>query len=173
MQSEPLKISTLLYCFNASEEILLMQRNRSPNKGLWSPPGGKLHQGIGESPHACAAREAEEELGINAQSTDFSLKGIVSEKGYEGEHHWMMFLYEYRKRLCTQPPDHPEGQFRFFPMKDLDSLNIPRTDKTFIWPLYKKHRHGFFAVECTCRQDGSFTWKELESNHSNEQLKVS
>lgn len=166
MQSAPLKISTLLYCFNATEEILLMQRTRSPNQGLWSPPGGKLHQAVGESPHACAAREAEEELGINAHSTEFNLRGIVSEKGYEGEHHWMMFLFEYTKRLHTLPKEHPEGHFNFFPLKYVENLKIPKTDKTFIWPLFKKHRHGFFAVECDCLEDGSFTWKELESKHS-------
>ena len=90
------KISTLIYCFNASGEILLLQRNRPPNQGLWSPPGGKLDQKTGESPHTCAARETEEELGIKAIPSDFNLKGIVSETGHEGEHHWMMFLFEYR-----------------------------------------------------------------------------
>ena len=166
MQSTELKISTLLYCFNASNEILLMQRNRPPNQGLWSPPGGKLHQERGESPHACAAREAEEELGIKARSTDFSLKGLVSEKGYEGEHHWMMFLFEFTHELSALPPDHPEGNFSFFPMRDLENLAIPQTDKTFIWPLFKNHRNGFFAVECDCRQGSSFTWQKLESSRS-------
>jgi 8-oxo-dGTP diphosphatase len=158
-----LKISTLIYCFNASGEILLLQRTRPPNQGLWSPPGGKLDQETGESPHTCAAREAREELGIKAIPSDFNLKGIVSETGHEGEHHWMMFLFEYGPRLSALPPEHPEGSFQFFPMKDLENLNIPETDRIFIWPLVKKHKHGFFVAECDCHEDGTFAWRELES----------
>lgn len=163
MYAEALRISTLLYCFNEAGEVLLMHRNRSPNQGLWSPPGGKLHKESGESPHACAAREAREEIGIKPHPTDFSLKGIISEKGYEGEHHWLMFLFEYKHRLLTLPPEHPEGTFEFFQMNELMDLAIPHTDKAFIWPLFKKHRNGFFTVECECNQDGTFKWSELES----------
>jgi len=48
----PYKISTLLYGFNAADEVLLLERAQEPNRGLWSPPGGKLHTHTGESPHA-------------------------------------------------------------------------------------------------------------------------
>ena len=167
MHPRGFKISTLIYCFNASDQILLMNRNRPPNQGLWSPPGGKLHQDIGESPHACAAREAREELGIKAHSQDFRLSGIVSEKGYEGEHHWMMFLFEYTQKLHKLPTNHPEGNFEFFSPNQVDQLEIPKTDKTFIWPLFQKHRRGFFAVECNCQPDGSFTWQTLQSSLNN------
>ena len=39
----PYKISTLLYCFNEREEVLLLERAQEPNRGLWSPCGGKVH----------------------------------------------------------------------------------------------------------------------------------
>src|SRR4029078_2544020 len=77
----PYKISTLLYCFNERDEVLLMERTREPNRGLWSPSGGKLHSEIGESPYACACREAAEELGLIIASADLHLLGIVSEEG--------------------------------------------------------------------------------------------
>ena len=52
----PYRISTLLYCFNRRDEVLLLERRKEPNRGLWSPCGGKLKTAIGESPYACACR---------------------------------------------------------------------------------------------------------------------
>ena len=56
MSPLPYKIATLLYAFDAEDRVLLLERAREPNRGLWSPPGGKLETATGESPHACAAR---------------------------------------------------------------------------------------------------------------------
>ncbi len=67
----PYKIATLLYCFNERDEILLLERAQEPNRGFWSPCGGKLHTDDGESPYACAAREAHEELGLEFQRPIF------------------------------------------------------------------------------------------------------
>jgi 8-oxo-dGTP diphosphatase len=52
------KIATLLYCFNEAGEILLLERAQEPNRGFWSPGGGKLKLDTGESPYACACRRA-------------------------------------------------------------------------------------------------------------------
>ena len=62
----PYKVATLLYCFNERDEVLLLERAQEPNRGFWSPCGGKLKMDIGESPYACACREAEEEIGVNS-----------------------------------------------------------------------------------------------------------
>ena len=72
----PYKVATLLYCFNERDEVLLLERAQEPNRGLWSPCGGKLKTDIGESPYACACREAEEELGIKIHATDLHLTGL-------------------------------------------------------------------------------------------------
>src|SRR6476620_5948549 len=77
----PYKIATLLYCFNEHDEVLLMERARDPNRGLWSPCGGKLQIEFGESPYACACREADEELGLKITTTDLHLLGIITETG--------------------------------------------------------------------------------------------
>ena len=58
------RIATLLYCFNERDDVLLLERAQEPNRGFWSPCGGKLRMDMGESPYACACREAAEELGI-------------------------------------------------------------------------------------------------------------
>src|SRR5439155_24022067 len=111
----PYKISALLYCFNEQDEVLLLERAQEPNRGLWSPCGGKLHTDIGESPYVCACREAQEELGVTMSASDLHLAGLVSEHGYQGRSHWLMFLFEAKRKLTVAPVPHREGRFQFFP----------------------------------------------------------
>jgi 8-oxo-dGTP diphosphatase len=159
----PYKISSLLYCFNERDEVLLQERTRKPNLGLWSPCGGKLKTAAGESPYACACREAREEIGLKLQPADLHLAGIISEHGYEGQAHWLMFLFEIKPRLKRLPPRHREGRFAFFPADRLASLALPQTDRELIWPLFWRHRGGFFAAHCHCHPDGRNEWTLEES----------
>jgi 8-oxo-dGTP diphosphatase len=154
----PYKISTLLYCFSEQEEVLLLERVKEPNRGLWSPCGGKLHMATGESPHACACREAQEEIGLPVQATDLHLNGLVSEHGYEGQAHWLMFLFEVKPRLKTLPSPISEGRFQFFTPAQIGALRLPQTDREQIWPLFWRHRGGFFAAHCHCWADGKNEW---------------
>jgi len=151
-------ISTLLYCFNEQDDVLLMQRLQEPNLGLWSPCGGKLKTADGESPYACACREAAEELGVALQPTDLHLGGLVSEHGYAGQAHWLMFLFEVKRRLNTLPPPNREGRLQFFPRTAMDALPMPPTDREQLWPLFWRHRGGFFAAHCHCHTDGRNEW---------------
>lgn len=154
----PYKIATLLYCFNEYDEVLLLERAQEPNRGLWSPSGGKLHTDVGESPYACGCREAEEEMGLKLTPQDLHLTGLVSEHGYQGHAHWLMFLFEVRPRLKTLPPPHREGRFQFFSRSAMEQLPLPQTDRETIWPLFWKHRGGFFAAHCHCHPDGHNDW---------------
>ncbi|HYE31828.1 MAG TPA: NUDIX hydrolase [Methylomirabilota bacterium] len=158
----PHKIATLLYCFNDRDETLLMRRAQEPNLGLWSPCGGKLKTSIGESPHECAIREGAEELGIDLSPRDLHLVGIITETGYANQAHWLMFLFEVKRRLTAVPPPHREGSFGFFPREALAALPMPHTDREQIWPLFWKHRGGFFAAHCLARADGD-VWTLEES----------
>ena len=166
LMAKPYQISTLLYCFNGQDEVLLLERAQEPNLGLWSPCGGKLHTAEGESPYACACREADEELGLVLSPNDLHLTGIVSEHGYQGQSHWLMFLFEVKLRLRTLPPQHREGRFQFFTPEALMALNIPQTDRDRIWPWFWKHRGGFFAAHCHCHEDGRYDWFLEESSES-------
>ena len=158
-------ISILLYCFNNRDEVLLMQRAQPPNRGLWSPCGGKLNTATGESPYACARREALEELALEITPAALHLTGIVSEHGYEGEAHWLMFLFELRTRLNALPANHREGEFHFFRKDELDSLQLPQTDREQIWPLFWKYRGGFLAAHCHCHAGGRNVWTIEEAIH--------
>jgi 8-oxo-dGTP diphosphatase len=165
--SLPYKISTLLYCFSPRDDLLLLERAQEPNRGLWSPCGGKLHMDTGESPYACACREAAEELGLSIRPGDLHLAGLISEHGYEGQAHWLMFLFEVRPRLAQLPPPIREGRFGFFRREELDSLRLPQTDREQIWPLFWKHRGGFFAAHCHCHANGRNEWTVEEASSCN------
>lgn len=156
-------IATLLYAFDDRDRVLLMRRNREPNCGLWSPSGGKLEARVGESPHECAVREAQEELGISVGTRDIHLTGIVSERGGLDEVHWLMFLFEIKPCLTTIPSPHPEGSFAFFAKDEIQNLPIPVTDREMIWPLFWKHRGGFFAAHCRTMQGEPNYWTLEES----------
>lgn len=159
----PCTISTLLYCFSERDEVLLLERAQEPNLACWSPCGGKLRTDIGESPYACACREAWEELGLKLAPADLHLTGLVSEHGYEGQAHWLMFLFEVRPRLRALPPPIREGRFAFFSRAQLAGLKLPQTDRERLWPLFWQHRGGFFAAHCHCHADGRNEWTVEES----------
>ncbi len=168
----PYKVATLLYCFSERDEVLLLERAQEPNRGLWSPCGGKLKMDTGESPYACACREAREETGLTLCPEDLHLAGLVSEHGFQGRSHWLMFLFEVKPRLKFLPPPHAEGRFQFFARAALDGLNLPQTDREQIWPWFWRHRGGFFAAHCHCHPDGRNDWTFEESTVSSLQSTV-
>ncbi|MBI3417789.1 MAG: NUDIX domain-containing protein [Verrucomicrobia bacterium] len=154
----PYKIATLLYIFNERDEVLLLERAQEPNCGLWSPCGGKLKTELGESPYVCACREACEEAAFALTPADLHLTGLISEHGYQGNAHWLIFLFEVKPKLAVLPPPIHEGRFDFVAREKLPDLKIPETDREQIWPLFWKHRGGFFAAHCHCREDGRNEW---------------
>lgn len=159
----PYKIATLLYCFNERDEVLLIQREQEPNLGCWSPLGGKLNFESGESPYQCACRETREETGLEITAADLHLTGIISEHAYQGRAHWLMFLFEVKRRLNHLPPPIKEGAFQFQSRSRLEKLPLPQTDRERIWPWFWKHRGGFFSAHCHCHADGRNEWTLEES----------
>jgi len=113
-----------LYVFDDEDRVLLMERAQEPNLDLWSPCGGKLKTEIGESPYACACREALEELGMAVSPSDLHLTGIVSESGYAGQAHWLMFLFEVRRAESTSGAS-SEGRFAFLPTLPACAASYP------------------------------------------------
>jgi len=142
----PFKISCLLFAKDLDSKLLLIKRNKSPNKGLWSPPGGKLEMELGESPFECARREALEEMKLTLDDHDLHLFGYVSEKNYEGGSHWLMFLFEILPTLTKAPVEIDEGQFKFFARNEINKLDIPPTDHNLVWPFFDKRMEGFWGI---------------------------
>lgn len=146
----PYKIAVLCYLFDERGRVLLLHRRKPPNQDLYSPVGGKLDQASGESPHACAAREIEEETGVVVAPGDLHLTGIVSEKGYLGATHWLMFLYEVTRPVHVNRSTFDEGTLEWFEPSSLEKLPIPETDQKVIWPLFWRYRGRFFTVHIDC-----------------------
>src|SRR5580658_10367361 len=110
----PYKIAVLVFLENRAGEQLLLLRAKPPNLGVWSPIGGKLEMATGESPFECAVRETREETGLEVAAADLHLFAMIAEKAYEGETHWLMFLFRCRKPLAGLPPAMHAGRFGFF-----------------------------------------------------------
>ena len=146
----PYKISVLVFIENAAGELLLMLRAKQPNLGVWSPIGGKLEMATGESPFECAVRETHEETGLAVRPEDLHLFAMIAEKAYQGETHWLMFLFRCNKPIDKLPPDIAEGRFAFFPREKIRDLPIPETDKAALWPIYDQYRDSFVAMKADC-----------------------
>jgi 8-oxo-dGTP diphosphatase len=144
------KIAVLVFVENAAGEHLLLLRAKPPNLGIWSPIGGKLEMGLGESPFECAVRETHEETGLAITPADLHLFAMIAEKAYEGQAHWLLFLFRCKKRLAGQPSDIAEGRFGFFSRSAIDALPIPETDRTALWPTYDRYRDRFVALRADC-----------------------
>ena len=146
----PYKIAVLVFIENDRGEQLLLLRAKPPNLGSWSPIGGKLETSIGESPFECAARETREETGLTITPSDLHLFAMIAEKSYEGESHWLLFLFKCRRTIASLPPEMHEGRFGFFARPAIDGLQLPETDRTALWPIYDRYNDRFVALRADC-----------------------
>jgi len=146
----PFKISVLIFVRDAAGRHLLLQRAKEPNKGMWSPIGGKLEMSAGESPFECAIRETYEEIGLEVTEKDLHLFSVISEKDYEGSGHWLMFLFACRKILDDLPASIEEGVFAFFTREEIDRVAVPETDRAALWPLFDRFQDGFVCLRASC-----------------------
>lgn len=146
----PYKIAVLVFLENRAGEHLLLLRAKAPNLGAWSPIGGKLEMALGESPFECAVRETHEETGFRVTAADLHLFAVIAERAYEGQTHWLMFLFRCRRPIPGLPPDITEGRFAFYSREAINSLPIPETDRTALWPTYDRYRDAFVALRADC-----------------------
>ncbi len=158
----PYKIAVLCYLFDDDGRLLLLHRAREPNRGLYSPIGGKLHMDQGESPAACALREIHEEVELDLDYADLHLTGLVSETAFQGQTHWLMFLYEVVRPVRITRTQFEEGTLEWHDLAAVESLHIPDTDRHVIYPLFGKYRGRFFHVHINCHApdgDGGYDWR--------------
>jgi len=162
MPAMPYKISVLVFLKDEDGRLLLIKRNKAPNLGCWSPIGGKLEMQTGESPFECAIRETFEETAHKLEEKDLHLFSMVAEKSYEGDTHWLMFLFDSKKPIAKLPQDIDEGRFGFFKRAEIDALAIPATDRAMLWKCYDEFKNGFTVLRADCHPDGglAFTVEE-------------
>lgn len=63
------------------DEILLLNRNKSPWMGAWNGVGGKIQEG--ETPLECIIREIEEETSIKVLKDEVTFKGVLTWERFE------------------------------------------------------------------------------------------
>jgi len=146
----PYKISVLVFIENPAGEQLLMLRAKQPNLGVWTPIGGKLEMATGESPLQCAVRETAEETGLVVAEEDLHLFAMIAEKAYQGDTHWLMFLFRCKRPIGALPPDITEGKFAFWSREAIKQLAIPETDAAALWPIFDQYRDGFVSLRADC-----------------------
>lgn len=165
----PYKIAVLCDLRDRQGRILLIKRAKDPNKGLYSPIGGKLDTASGESPAMCARREILEEAGIDVPLERLHLGGIISEQAYQGTTHWLMFWYRALGSVEVREHEIREGSLEWHPIEALAHLPQPESDRRVIWPLVRQHdaaragaRPGFFCVHVDCTGK-ELTWDVQQS----------
>jgi 8-oxo-dGTP diphosphatase len=161
----PYKLAVLCYLYDHDGRLLMLHRRKSPNAGMYSPIGGKLDVLSGEGPHECAIREIREEASIDIEPHLVRLTGIVSERAYEGQTHWLIFLFEVMRPIDPAEvtwSDFDEGRLEWVEPERVASLAIPETDAKFMWPLVREHRGGFFMVHIDCSVE-PMAWTVTES----------
>jgi 8-oxo-dGTP diphosphatase len=162
----PYKIAVLCYLYDDAGRVLMLHRLRDPNAGLYSPIGGKLETADGESPHACAVREIREEAGLDLDTADVHLTGIVAETAYEGEAHWLLFLFEVTRTVAADEiasMEIDEGRLEWVETERVAELEIPETDREVMWPLVRQHRGGGFFVVHIDSSGETMRWAVEES----------
>lgn len=161
----PYKIAVLCYLYDKAGDVLLLHRRRPPNVNMYSPVGGKLDTASGEGPHECAVRELHEETGLEVDPSELRLTGIVSERGYQGEAHWLMFLFEVTRPIDRREvrwAEFKEGRLVWTPLAEVPQLPIPVTDRDVMWPQVQAHRGGFFTAHIDWADEG-IRWTLHES----------
>ncbi len=119
---------TLIYCLREGK-VLLMHRNKAPNLGMWTGPGGKVE--MDESPHECAVRELREETQLRAEM--LTLRGLVTETSPRPDWQWQLFIYVvtgFSGALCA---DEREGTLRWWRMEAVlaGEAHMPEADVVF------------------------------------------
>ncbi|MEO4054792.1 8-oxo-dGTP diphosphatase [Solibacillus sp. CAU 1738] len=110
-------------CFiKRSEELLMLNREKTPNLGMWNGVGGKTEHG--ETAIQCAIREIMEETGIQVLTSNTQNKGAVT---WIEEHQTTgmdLFLIEVAQNFTYETPQKTaEG---ILDWKKIDWLMHPR-----------------------------------------------
>ncbi|MCG8311118.1 MAG: NUDIX domain-containing protein [Cytophagales bacterium] len=122
-----LKKTATLCVLKNGQKFMLLKRFKPPNKGLYTPVGGKLEPH--ESPLNAAIRETFEETGIDVGHMKFC--GLLTETS-PVEYNWTNYVY-LAEIECIPPPPCNEGELKWIDFDEVLHVPAPKTD----WYIYK------------------------------------
>ncbi|BCR35806.1 NUDIX hydrolase [Mariniplasma anaerobium] len=84
-------------------QILMLNRNKSPWMGSWNGLGGKIQ--INETPQACIQREVFEETGLELKVENFIFKGVVTWDEFDAMGNGLyIYIYHLNEKLDLITP---------------------------------------------------------------------
>ncbi|MCW9705494.1 NUDIX hydrolase [Fodinibius salsisoli] len=120
---EGIKRNAVLCVLACDQQYLLLKRFRNPNKGLFTPIGGKLDPH--ENPRQAAIRETYEETGI--ELVDLTYCGTLVETS-PTDYNWNSYVYT-SEISFREPPDCDEGILHWISRGELTEIPTPVTDR--------------------------------------------
>ncbi len=152
-------ITTLCY-IEDDGRYLMIHKNKKENDinaGKWLGLGG--HKKEGETAARCLMREVKEEAGITLLSLNF--RGIVHFVSPSDEEY--MFIYVSDNFDGTPRLECDEGEIKWIPKSDIETLNLWEGDKIFLSILESSNQ--FFNLTLTYDDKGN-----LISSHDKQEL---
>ncbi len=116
------RVAVAAVVFDDHGRVLVIERARPPNVGLWSVPGGKV--GPGETLAQAVAREVREETGLTVEIG--TLVCVVEVIEHAAEIHYVILDYAARVIGGTLTPGGDARAARF--VDDAELAQLPVTD---------------------------------------------
>ena len=135
-----LKKTATLCVLKNGNSFLLLKRLKDPNRGKFTPVGGKLDPH--ESPKQAAIRETFEETVITVN--DMKYCGLLTETS-PIEYNWTNYIYLAEIDKIPPPPCN-EGDLKWIKFQDVLKIDTPRTDRFIYKYILEKRPFAFNAI---------------------------
>ena len=134
------KQPAVLSILKSENHFLLLKREKEPNKGKYTPIGGKLDPF--ESPIKTVIRETFEETGIQINNPEYC--GVMVESS-PTNYNWICFVY-LAEIDYIEPPQCNEGRLDWIEISELLNIPTPATD-LYIYRYVLEKQKFMFNVE--------------------------
>ena len=135
-----IKKVAVICLLRSGDKWLLLERKNEPNKGLFTPVGGKLNPF--ETPQDAAKREVREETGFEVADMDYC--GLLVETS-PLKYNWVSFVYVTGVDFKDPLPECNEGILHWVSTENLSSIRMPETDYKIYEFVQQSKKFNFFV----------------------------